>query len=663
MIVYFFAAASAAFGEAALVQGSRGQGGQHSFSFNEQTRDAAIAQAMQNCQRNAFNCVVLRQFRNTCFALAYSVTGGNGYAFGGDQAEANNEALRQCITANGGARCDIVKEFCDIVSQQEIEQQQAAAAAAQVQERIHQRYLQDWDGCRFKEDLGACQRALARASTAHDRELLNQWHAAILAKQQEVRDLAERERLQRAEDAKEDTRRREAAALEATRRREAAAADARAAKAAEEWHASELRGLATAMAGCQRYIAASCDAAQRFTVASEADKTSIRSWRTTIDELAANKDQCQHGDVTACDAALASPAADARERYLLTQWRDDAPLLNRAQALATKYGELCLEMVQSWWVQFRDLPTPIHVASGIAGALILAIRAKTFQRQAETANRPPPPLRYSRRIRRATVRFLAWRERSFALDGPSSPSLPPPTPALELPPPQNAIVLFTGDDAALTARDTPVALRALRLAHAYFEEATGDDLSSPEGQKVSRTTLSLASRQLEKAFHADPNAKLELDGGRVFTQQNLRARVLRQEARTWISDNLGRACTLAEHACQTDPTDPTSFYILGCLHFDNRNRAKAIAAATRAYELDPDDIETCKLLDRAQNMGDAEILTYKVTRAGVGVANTGIGIYNTGVKAWNIFAITYNIVTFPIRLPFKILKFFNGGRL
>ena len=97
-------------------------------------------------------------------------------------------------------------------------------------------------------------------------------------------------------------------------------------------------------------------------------------------------------------------------------------------------------------------------------------------------------------------------------------------------------------------------------------------------------------------------------------------------------------------------------------HYENRNRASAIAALTRANELDPDDIETCKLLDRAQNMGGAEIATYKVTRAGIGVANTGIGIYNTGVRAWNIFAFTYNVVTFPIRLPLKIIFFITGAR-
>ena len=158
------------------------------------------------------------------------------------------------------------------------------------------------------------------------------------------------------------------------------------------------------------------------------------------------------------------------------------------------------------------------------------------------------------------------------------------------------------------------------------------------------------------------NAKLELANGATVPQAYLRARVLLQEAHTWSMDKLGKACSLAQGATEADPTSADAFFALGSFHFENRNRAAAITALTRATELEPDDIEICKLLDRAQNMGDLEIATYKVTRTGVGVANTGIGIYNTGVRAWNIFAIIYNVVTFPIRLPLKIIFYFSGGR-
>lgn len=105
------------------------------------------------------------------------------------------------------------------------------------------------------------------------------------------------------------------------------------------------------------------------------------------------------------------------------------------------------------------------------------------------------------------------------------------------------------------------------------------------------------------------------------------------------------------------------------LQYDNRNKAAAIAALTKAVALDPGNIESKKHLDRAQNMGAAEIATFKATKAGVGVANAGIKVYNAGVYTrnffviiWNIFVTIWNIISFPMRIMDRIFGFLFGAR-
>ena len=130
-------------------------------------------------------------------------------------------------------------------------------------------------------------------------------------------------------------------------------------------------------------------------------------------------------------------------------------------------------------------------------------------------------------------------------------------------------------------------------------------------------------------------------------------------------ENLSKATAIAERATIADPAFAGAFHVFGVLHYENRNKDAAVAALTKACELDPDNIEIFKILDRAQSMGAAEIATFKATRAGIRAANAGIGVYNAGVRVrnffviiWNVFATVYNAITWPMRTMFKILRFF-----
>lgn len=73
------------------------------------------------------------------------------------------------------------------------------------------------------------------------------------------------------------------------------------------------------------------------------------------------------------------------------------------------------------------------------------------------------------------------------------------------------------------------------------------------------------------------------------------ARVIQLEALT--VENPRREIELLTRATEVDPTMASGFRSLGAAHFLSRNRASAIAALEKALALDPDDINTIKLLD------------------------------------------------------------------
>src|SRR5262245_33618744 len=97
--------------EGAVVQGSTANGGfMHSYSSNHETQAQAVDSALSSCSASAFNCYVLRQINNTCFAMAYGVFGGYGFAFGANAQTAKREAVRQC-RSSGNLSCNVVAEY------------------------------------------------------------------------------------------------------------------------------------------------------------------------------------------------------------------------------------------------------------------------------------------------------------------------------------------------------------------------------------------------------------------------------------------------------------------------------------------------------------------------------------------------------------------------
>ena len=168
--------------------------------------------------------------------------------------------------------------------------------------------------------------------------------------------------------------------------------------------------------------------------------------------------------------------------------------------------------------------------------------------------------------------------------------------------------------------DSITAQRAMRLAKSYEEEIT--DTSDPDKWKDQRNTLLLATKQLNIATQADPNATIE-ENGTTYTIPMLRARVLFSEARTWDKTDYSKAVSIAKKAVEADPDYVYAHHMLAVYHWDRREKKQALASIDRVLELDPNDMEALKLRDRIQSMTTAEIAAYKTSDIATATYNVG----------------------------------------
>jgi hypothetical protein len=205
--------------------------------------------------------------------------------------------------------------------------------------------------------------------------------------------------------------------------------------------------------------------------------------------------------------------------------------------------------------------------------------------------------------------------------------------------------------------DPETAQKALALAYSFLSEIpdtiASDVMQNPDIARECRNTLALAARQLDIAQRADPSQKLSVEDEdglpRTILQERLRARTIQLEALTWGGENPRREIELLAQATEVDPTMVAAFQCLGAAHLQSRNRAAAIAALETAITLEPDNIDVMKLLERARNMSDAEIATYKFSNAAAKTASVGI-------KTWHGMKLAGAVAVFLIPL-FAIASF------
>ena len=97
------------------------------------------------------------------------------------------------------------------------------------------------------------------------------------------------------------------------------------------------------------------------------------SWRSIAEKFNADYLACQKGVASACDAALASPAASDQNRSLLNQWRVETSSYRRALALMSSLLQSVQTAGQQLWTTFTDLPASTKVTGAIGVVLALAL--------------------------------------------------------------------------------------------------------------------------------------------------------------------------------------------------------------------------------------------------------------------------------------------------
>lgn len=380
---------------------------------------------------------------------------------------------------------------------------------------------------------------------------------------------------------------------------------------------------------------------------------------------------CLAGDRAACSSALASPILGAAERAHLqrrvTELDAPRPAPSARQPrtpepMATITADppfsIAPELVVGW----------LAPALGLALAMAMLVlgwkRRFGFAQAAALWTAVCGIVLTSRKPTTATSEPPTAAAATTPAAAPGTPSAPLPTPEPEV---------KAAASAPLPPRDTPAALAAMELGLAYLEEvraAKTPGLEDTADRKEQLNTLSLASKQLEAATRHDPDAifeRTDADGDASrFTINELKAEVLLTEGLTHQVYDVRRALPALTAATRHDPQNAFAFYILGLAHAENRNKGPAMDALKSAVTLDPSNIKFRKELDRVENLSGAAVAAYKVTRAGeriydagINTLNAGVFVYNIFVRIVNFFIITWRVLTFPLRLVWKIFGLFD----
>jgi hypothetical protein len=86
------------------------------------------------------------------------------------------------------------------------------------------------------------------------------------------------------------------------------------------------RALQAALDGCSLYVKDSCETALRSPVILDNERADALAWRGIAETFERDQGSCKSGSLAACEAAIASPAADAHDRERLEKLKGAIPL-------------------------------------------------------------------------------------------------------------------------------------------------------------------------------------------------------------------------------------------------------------------------------------------------------------------------------------------------
>lgn len=510
----------------------------------------------------------------------------------------------------------LINFFIDQAAQ-EIDRQDRLERQGQIDERNW--FAANWQAC-GAGDIPACDEALRYPKLSRvDRKKLTKHRAALVEAQKESLRVAEQERLDAERREKEAAERANAEAQAATQNQISGPRLIETRGIGEDQNGSREAFL-LAYDGCRHYAEKSCEIALSLPNTTPEDRSLLLSWQTSIFDLKTDIHSCQLRLPSACDKALASPALAADLRPYVERLRSeiqpsDDPLITASiQPVAANKFIAATERLPLSTIIFAG------IALLLAGAL--AWTKIPWPARAKAPSEKPSESK------------------------PAEPAPPPPKPETAQVP------------AVDTPRDTPGAIAALELAHAYLDEVKklGEPNYDDAGDIKRRlNTLSLAAKQLDTAERLDPDAILDVGEGEQalhYRLNELKSDALRLEGSTHPDPR--KALSALKRATAADPENAVAFYSLGMFYAGGRNKPAAVAALKRAVELYPKSIEFRMELDRVQNLSPSEIASFRVARAGIRTYNAGIRTANVFITAWNVFAIVWRIVFFPVRVALWI---------
>ncbi len=205
------------------------------------------------------------------------------------------------------------------------------------------------------------------------------------------------------------------------------------------------------------------------------------------------------------------------------------------------------------------------------------------------------------------------------------------------------------------------ATQALNLAWSYVLETDRalSDVEPPDIPAISHRaleTLSLAARQLDNAAQLDPTATVEVpdSDGVVMTptQHEVRAQILCLEGRALqMQGNNKKAIKVLEQAIKHNPNLSAAYSEIAYAYIEVGHKDLALQNAKKALELQPDDLDYLKLVDRlsAASAAGLNIAGFKGSWKLL-LALVGFGLFALfhGIAQLNDGALLVSLLTFGI---------------
>ena len=209
----------------------------------------------------------------------------------------------------------------------------------------------------------------------------------------------------------------------------------------------------------------------------------------------------------------------------------------------------------------------------------------------------------------------------------------------------------------MTAQTAP---QALNLAWSYVLETDRalSDVEPPDIPAISHRaleTLSLAARQLDNAAQLDPTATVEVpdSDGVVMTptQHEVRAQISVSSRALQMQGNNKKAIKVLEQAIKHNPNLSAAYSESASAYIEVGHKDLALQNAKKALELQPDDLDYLKLVDRlsAASAAGLNIAGFKGSWKLL-LALVGFGLFALfhGIAQLNDGALLVSLLTFGI---------------